>query len=398
MLVSVWTWRFESSSGHHISPKNRCFSFDVLTLKDCPVSHITHTLIRNGCYYYNRRVPKGAVSNYGNSVRLRIGTDPDQAKHIAGRLTEALNHSFHLGSKLDLDLLLGAIKPQQMSLTAMAEEYIELKAIHPKPTRLAVRLLMSISGNKDVSEYTRDDARSFVRALEQSGAATTTIRRRINSISAVLNYAYAEQDIDKRNPFSRIIIRGEGRDQKKRGTFTLDQLREGYEEALASKSDVRLLFPILGETGCRLGEIVGLRLEDVDLKLGAIYIRPHRHRRLKTAGSERDLPLLGFAERAMTEALRGSDGIYVFPRYYRPDGFVATHASNALNKWIKSRFGGLTAHCLRHTMRDRLRAVEAPMELIDQIGGWSSINTMGSKYGRGYGLEQLQSWMSLIAI
>lgn len=362
------------------------------------MSHITHTLIRNGCYYYNRRVPKGSVSNYGNSIRLRIGTDPDQAKHIAGRLTEALNHSFHLGTKLDLELLVSAIKPQQLSLTAMAEEYIELKAIHPVPTNLAVRLLMSISGNKDVSEYTRDDARSFVKALEQRGAATSTIRRRINSISAVLNYAYAEQDIDKRNPFSRIIIRGEGRDRKKRGTFSKSQLREGYEEALASKSNVRLLFPILGETGCRLGEIVGLRLKDVDLNLGVVHIRPYPQRRLKTAGSERSVPLLGYAERAMREALRGSDGAYVFPRYYRHDGFVATHASNAINKWIKAQFGGLTAHSLRHTMRDRLRAVEAPLELIDQIGGWSSINTMGSRYGCGYGFEQLQTWMRRIAI
>lgn len=38
------------------------------------------------------------------------------------------------------------------------------------------------------------------------------------------------------------------------------------------------------------------------------------------------------------------------------DGLImATHASNAVNKWLKGRNDGLTAHCLRHTMRDRLR-------------------------------------------
>jgi len=58
----------------------------------------------------------------------------------------------------------------------------------------------------------------------------------------------------------------------------------------------------------------------------------------------------------------------------------ATHALNALGKWLKK---DLTAHSLRHTFRDRLRASGCPLELIDQIGGWSSIGTIGSKYGRG---------------
>jgi len=44
----------------------------------------------------------------------------------------------------------------------------------------------------------------------------------------------------------------------------------------------------------------------------------------------------------------------------------ATHALNALGKWLKK---DLTAHSLRHTFRDRLRASGCPLELIDQIGG-----------------------------
>ena len=37
-------------------------------------------------------------------------------------------------------------------------------------------------------------------------------------------------------------------------------------------------------------------------------------------------------------------------------------------------------------MRDRLRAVECPKEIIDQIGGWSS-NDVGESYGDGFPLE-----------
>ena len=42
------------------------------------------------------------------------------------------------------------------------------------------------------------------------------------------------------------------------------------------------------------------------------------------------------------------------------------------------------AHCLRHTFRDRLRAVECPMDMIDQIGGWRSVGGIGASYGEGY--------------
>jgi len=39
-------------------------------------------------------------------------------------------------------------------------------------------------------------------------------------------------------------------------------------------------------------------------------------------------------------------------------------------------------------MRDRLRAVNCPSEMIDQIGGWSN-RSVGESYGRGFGLENL---------
>ena len=93
------------------------------------------------------------------------------------------------------------------------------------------------------------------------GNKTAAIRRRINSLSAILNYAYSEMDLDKRNPFSRLIIKGEGDGTFKRGVFTNQQLKQGYDKAINSDSQVKLLMPLLGETGCRLAEIVGLRLE-----------------------------------------------------------------------------------------------------------------------------------------
>ena len=54
---------------------------------------------------------------------------------------------------------------------------------------------------------------------------------------------------------------------------------------------------------------------------------------------------------------------------------------------------GATVHGIRHAFRDRLRAVEAPVDLIDQLGGWST-ESVGMSYGDGYALEIAQKTLS----
>jgi len=154
---------------------------------------------------------------------------------------------------------------------------------------------------------------------------------------------------------------------------------------------MKLLMPLLGETGCRLAEIVGLRLQDIDLENDLIHIRPNSARRLKTRNSQRTLPLVGYAKLAMEKALTHSDDQYLFPRYIKNGVCKADHASAALGKWLKKDFDGLTAHCLRHTFRDRLRAVECPLDLIDQIGGWKSVSSIGNSYGKGYSFDKVKA-------
>ena len=50
---------------------------------------------------------------------------------------------------------------------------------------------------------------------------------------------------------------------------------------------------------------------------------------------------------------------------------------------------------LRRSLRDRLRAVECPSEIIDQVGGWTTTG-IGHAYGRGHGVEILAKWMQKI--
>jgi integrase len=95
---------------------------------------------------------------------------------------------------------------------------------------------------------------------------------------------------------------------------------------------------------------------------------------LKTSSSKRLLPLVGSSKWANIRS-----------------------ASAALNKWLKSKIGrGYTIHSFRHSMRDRLRAVECPSEIIDQIGGWLT-HGVGNSYGKGFQKKTLLKWMLFMA-
>ena len=123
-------------------------------------------------------------------------------------------------------------------------------------------------------------------------------------------------------------------------------------------------------------------------------IRPHPWRSLKTASSERVVPLVGSAKWAAERILAQSvNSEFAFPNYNDGQRTNANSASAALNKWLKSKIGrGYTIHSFRHSMRDRLRAVECPSEIIDQIGGWL-MHGVGNSYGSGFPVAVIQKWI-----
>ena len=154
---------------------------------------------------------------------------------------------------------------------------------------------------------------------------------------------------------------------------------------------------LIFDTGMRLAEAVGLHQDDLvlDADVPYVQVREHAWRPLKTSTSQRVIPLVG-ASLWAAQRIKQNGSEYCFPRYTDGVKCKSNSASAALNKWIKQVAGsGNVIHGFRHSFRDRLRAVSAPIDMIDQLGGWS-LQSVGQGYGDGYSIRRSHETLKVL--
>ena len=257
--------------------------------------------------------------------------------------------------------------------------------------------LIECLGNRSIDQYTSKDATVLREWLIKKGLSNSSLQRVFSGIKAVINFVTLEQGLECQNAFAKVYLPSNA-DAKKRHAINSSNMAKIKAECLSLDDDIRWLVAIIFDSGMRLSEAAGLMLDDLKLEEDIPYIdlKPHPHRRLKTASSKRKIPLVGMSLWAAKRLKQHSTGLYCFPRYTNCERCNSNSASAAINKWIKTVGGSNDViHGLRHSFRDRLRAVEAPTDMIDQLGGWA-LKSVGQGYGDGYDLELLISCLTKI--
>ena len=140
------------------------------------------------------------------------------------------------------------------------------------------------------------------------------------------------------------------------------------------------------ETGLRINECCGLKVCDVvlDVETPYLVIQKNPFRRLKTGSSRRYIPLVGVALIAVSSEHKGKAADdWLFPDYIDEvkKATKNTSASAAVNKRIRAVLGqgAPTCHSFRHSFNSRLRNVECPKDIRDELGGWAS--SVSDRYG-----------------
>ena len=353
---------------------------------------IPYTFNRGGYYYFSRRVPSDLIDHYSypRVVQGLRTSSPSQAKTRALIAAAKLDEYWCRLRMTDPDLLGSHLlkdprtanhtNSDSITLSHAIDLYLQHKGQGKGKTfhlsvQRAFRYLVKACGSKDLHEYTRADALQYRDHLVKKGLAGSSITRVLNTVRPVFNFSISEYALDIKNPFVG-IYHDRSYGVSKRLPIPVDVLREIQKECIVYDDEMRWLVAILSDTGMRLGEAAGLLKSDLKLdgEIPYIMIQPHAWRRLKTESSNRKIPLVGLSLWAAEQVLKHSKSSeFAFPRYNRQQYTNANSASAALNKWLKGYVSrGQSIHSFRHSMRDRLRAVECPSDIIDQIGGWAT--------------------------
>lgn len=379
---------------------------------------------KNGIYYFERRVPRDLLKHYSSSkiaysLRTRSASvAASRASRAAQQLDEYWYHlrirevdlpGKHLlrmaqsGQVATAEALTSATNTACIKLSEAVAIYLRLKgqgrpATFQRAAERSCGYVIDVCGDREVTAYTKADANAFRDELLERGLAGSSITRVFGTVRSVINFAASEIGIEISNPFGKVYYDRNARVES-RVPLPLDEIRSLQAECYKLDDDLRWLVALVSDTGMRLAEATGLLKGDLMLidPIPHVVIREHPWRRLKTAGSARLVPLVGAALWA-AQRLHGrvTDGDFAFPRYNKGEQTNANSASAALNKWLKSHVQSKgTMHSFRHSMRDRLRAVECPADIVDQIGGWQT-EGVGQSYGSGYPLEVLAKWLARI--
>ena len=371
--------------------------------------NVPYIRCRDGNYYFVRRVPDDVKSYYSSdriSMSLRTksnGVAVRASKSICQRLDDywlvlrlqkmdiPSIHLVNFNEELDDDT---------PDVSDALDLYLRLKGDGKDKTFIRtanrnIEYIIKVLGNKNIKSYTSKEASKFRDWLIEQRMSLSTVKRVFSSVKAVINLSIQEHGLDINNPFSKTYM-PEIDDKQYRESIPSHTIKHIQSLCREYNDDLRWLIALLSDTGMRLGEGVGLLKSDINLDCEIPYIKliPHPWRRLKTRSSERYIPLTKESEWACKRILEhNNDSLFAFPRYTSVNRCNANSASAALNKWLKEQLtDAYVIHGLRHSFRDRLRAIECPSEIIDQLGGWS-LRSVGQGYGKGFSLVILKKWI-----
>ena len=372
-----------------------------------------HVQLRGRVYYYVRRIPADLRAHYrADRVSISLRTRSESHAHRASHsLTQRLD-DYWLGLRLQkadipaISLLRteqGLPKQDEFRLSDALALYLKLKgsdrdAVFKRTAQRNVEYAINVAGDKAVDAYSTTDAAKLRDWLIERGMGKATVKRVFSSVRAIVNLAISEQGLTGRNGFVGTYMPDSLRETERK-PISLPAIRQIQNACYKHDDDIRWLVALISDTGMRLGEACGLAKSDIvlDADTPHVRLRPHPWRRLKTDGSERQIPLVGASLWAAKRLMTQNPTVDIaFVRYCNGQRTNANSASAALNKWLRTlTTEPAVIHGFRHSLRDRLRAVECPSDIVDQIGGWTTAG-VGQGYGSGFPQTVAEKWLRKI--
>lgn len=321
-----------------------------------------------------------------------------------------INAAYHAPDKATKEYLLGGgSNPGALKLTKAKEKYFKFQKGNlteysedqvlkwQRPRNRAVSNFIECVGDIEIDQISRDDVLKFrnwwVQRITGKSMSANTANKEFSIIKQIITNANDDYSLDMSVDKLFKGVRLKEKEKATRMPFSNSFIKNKF---LSGKSlsglneEARMLVFAMADTGARIKELIGLMDEDIYLKndIPYIAIRPNDIRGLKTAQSERELPLVGSALFAF-QKLNGS-----FNHYLGKSDLI----SNTINKYFRENntlpSNSHSLYSLRHSFEDRLTAVEPPDKVQAMLMGHKYTRP---RYGSGPTLAQKKFWLDKIA-
>jgi integrase/recombinase XerD len=223
------------------------------------------------------------------------------------------------------------------------------------------------SGKRELGEMQRADLEAFIEQEQDRGLRISTVRTRLACIIAFLHFLM-EQDIIPGSLLKR-GIKLKLPDVLPRAMNPAD-----VRKLLCVMEDIRdrALFLLLLRTGVRIGEALGLRLNDLDIQGRKVHLYEGEKNSMGRVVYLSDDALF-----AIKLWLRRRNKNKEFIFYGRSNGHLCYSTGRGLFMKYLKKAGldqkGYTVHCLRHTFASELLNAGMRLECLQQLLGHQDI-------------------------
>ena len=228
-----------------------------------------------------------------------------------------------------------------------------------KSTLSHLRQLDEFFGELRLDQITRDHFESFVKHRQAESVSSATINRALASARSILNSALKEWGWIDQAPAIRLLSEPKQRIR----WLTKDEADRLYREL---PYHLRAMMRFTLATGLREGNVCELRWDQIDLERKQAWI----HADQSKGGKAISIPLNSEAMDVLL-TLKDQHQTHVFTFEGQPVLRANNHAwRKALRR---ARIENFRWHDLRHTWASWHVMAGTPMEVLKELGGWSSL-------------------------
>jgi integrase/recombinase XerD len=275
-----------------------------------------------------------------------------------------------------IDRILQKLSCMELPAKEHLERYMRHKwRLNHKPRTLqssftSVMLFLDFygkSGKRELGEMERVDLEGFIEQEQDRGLRISTVRTRLACIIAFLHFLM-EQEVVAGSLLKRgiklklpdVLPRAINPSDVRKLLLVIDDIRD------------RALFLLLLRTGIRIGEALGLRLNDLDIKGRKVHLYEGEKNSMGRVVYLSDDALF-----AIKLWLRRRDKNKEFVFYGQSNGHLCYSTGRGLFvKYLKEAGldqKGYTVHCLRHTFASELLNAGMRLECLQQLLGHQDI-------------------------